>query len=127
MYAYASENNWEGYTGTIVVHGISFSEDGTIFGYVLGLYVREDDPSAELSSEVYHYNGVKYYRASSIILGMDPMVGTYSLTDEVINIEYTFGTPCSRVFVMTSDKSIKSEEANPIAAAGQELILYEGN
>lgn len=129
MYGFAGEANWEGYTDAIVVYGISFSEEGTIFGYVWGLYVREDDPSAELSSEVYHYNGAKYYRSSSAMLGMDPMIGTYSLTDEAINVEYTYisSTPCSGVFVMTSDKSIKSEEANPIAAAGQELVLYEGN
>ena len=118
----------DGSDTNILVFAMGFDKDGSFWLTIEGEYLREDMAEAELNNPEFIYNGSKYYRKT---LGgeMEPVFGTYTLTDDAINIEcsrFVMGTGMvseTTVFVMTKEDTIRAESASTISAQGTEWVL----
>ena len=90
-------------------YGISFTEDGMFSSFLREAYMLESSWQGEKTEEYITYNGAKYYPVGA---GGGGFYGTYSLTDEAINIVSDIGG--SITFTMTTEGNIVVDSVNGI-------------
>lgn len=103
----------ECYDVQIWVYDILFSEDGKVNSFLSEAYMLESSWQGEKTEDFITYNSKKYYPVGA---GGGGFNGTYSLTDETINVEddnmYNGGG--SIIFTMTAEGNIVVKSVNGV-------------
>lgn len=118
----------ESYDVQVWVYDIIFKKDGKVDSFLSEAYMLESSWQGEKTENYITYKGKKYYPVGA---GGGGFYGTYSLTDETINVEddnmYNGGG--SIIFTMTAEGNIVVKSVNGVDdtrfKVGNEFILVQ--